>query len=200
MTREFFRMWFDQVRGDFWFVDQPRAASGAQISAFKFTSGLPVETTEPLDIRVDINGRRTVIAFGALDIVIARTDVLDTIEQLPNILIQRIPVTIDGRTSDYEILNILDVVDCLDHQHLNAGRYSPEEIAKHPPRAKQYKHIYGNEIIDPKKAEGHHLFRPEGWLLPVIVSDVVKDVVISIEPEGIAFLPANTRYIDLEAE
>jgi len=91
---------------------------------------------------------------------------------------------IDSRIPGYEILNVIRVEDCIDEKHSVFTRYE----AKHgrPDLLGQYFMILKLRI-DPSRVHGSHIFRLQDWEITLVVSDVMKSSLESINNSGILF-------------
>jgi hypothetical protein len=106
--------------------------------------------------------------------------------------VQRISALVeDGRRM--EVLNILARVDCIDFERSGGIVYLDERERQREeawsaikPLPPYIKHIY-HLVIDPSKAEGRHLFRIKGYILPVIVSEDLKLELQLRGASGVAF-------------
>ncbi len=88
----------------------------------------------------------------------------------------------DGSKVDgYKLINPVRILDCIDWERSECSRYDNGDIA------------YFNKIfIDGKKARGHHLFRLQGYLYTLIVSDTLASMLIGTDFRGIAFIKCGT--------
>ncbi|HEY2854065.1 MAG TPA: hypothetical protein VGJ18_14515 [Gemmatimonadaceae bacterium] len=86
---------------------------------------------------------------------------------------QAIPVTIDGETREYGIINVLRVIRCLDESRSTIVRWPFTPAA--PDLAGTYLTV-SDIHIDPAKVGSAQIFRIEGWIAALIVSEPVGAV------------------------
>ncbi len=114
---------------------------------------------------------------------------IDLMNRLRGILnpgvIQGIPVSVEGNSEQYEVLNALDIVDCVDEEHSYFSRWTAED--GRPDRIGDYKMT--TLRIDPERAKGRDLFRVKGWAIALICSEKVKQCLEDAGVTGIRFTP-----------
>jgi uncharacterized protein DUF1629 len=92
-------------------------------------------------------------------------------------VIELLPLTCDGPVRFY-VVNMLDIVDCLDEDHLVTDRYSDGQISS----VKKY-------VFQPGSIDGHHLFKCKQSLLDDLVSAEFKALVEEKGLVGAYFIP-----------
>ena len=102
--------------------------------------------------------------------------------------VQFIPVEVEGQTEPWFILNVLQLIRCIDDARCEEVLYwLPED--NRPDKEGQYRNVAGLKV-DPEKIGDTHIFRPWGWKVVLIVSEHVKS---AMEAEGIT----GTRFIEV---
>jgi hypothetical protein len=122
---------------------------------------------------------------GAFSILVVTERVAAAIEKVGKNEIQRIPVEVDQSRTNWEIVNPLAAVDCLDEQRSQIQSYYPPDFSR-PELAGKPRGIITLRI-EAQKATNHHVFRISNWMGPVIVSEQVVDAINSLNPEGCRF-------------
>ena len=97
-----------------------------------------------------------------------------------------ISADVEGTKEEWEVINILDRVDCLDRQQ-SAIKYFPEDYSQPLKRGKP--NSVERLIIDPTRAEGHDLFRLADWEVAVIASERIKQAMEDANITGVEFWP-----------
>ncbi|MFY0562582.1 imm11 family protein [Archangium lansingense] len=100
--------------------------------------------------------------------------------------VQFIPVEVDGQSEPWFILNVLQVIRCIDDARCEEVSYRLPEHGDSA-RVGQYRNVRGLKV-DPEKIGGAHIFRPWGWLVVLIVSEHVKSAMEAEGITGIKFL------------
>ncbi|WNG31617.1 hypothetical protein F0U62_19355 [Cystobacter fuscus] len=99
--------------------------------------------------------------------------------------IQLFPVTVEGESERYFIVNATKVVDCIDEANCREVHHYTEEDPL-PEYAGEYRWIYGMRI-DPSKTEGACVFRPKRFKTAFIVSEEIKDALERVGSLGVGF-------------
>ncbi|WP_422928558.1 imm11 family protein [Singulisphaera sp. PoT] len=123
-------------------------------------SAVPFEVQVPGD-PVDYN----CTAFGCTVISDRMARVVEGIAPLG---VQFIPATLEA-PGKWEVLNILDCLDCIDRER-SLIQYFPED---HPEKAGRPRGV-AKLIIDPDAIGDHHMFRLRDWMVVEIVSEAMK--------------------------
>lgn len=115
---------------------------------------------------------------------LVRKRLADAVAPIAGADIQRIPATVEGDVGEWEILNVLACVDCIDHGRSQITYY-PDNDPRYPRKPRGVLEL----IISPAKASGYHMFRVSDWRVAVLVSEQVKDAVEAIGATGVQFTP-----------
>jgi hypothetical protein len=99
------------------------------------------------------------------------------------LLVELFPVQIEG-DEDFAIVNVLDVVDCIDEQQSKFTKW--EERDGRPDKLGQYR-MFTSLRLSAEKAAGHHLFRLAGWNNVLVVSEALRDKFIETGCSGLGF-------------
>lgn len=121
---------------------------------------------------------------------IATSTVAAAVCALAPAAVERVPITIKDRKvkkQDYEVLNVLDCVDCLDLRESGVVPWAPDtsEEARGGLIADRIDPI----VLRGEAVEGHHLFRIQGWPMPLVCSDLTKDALLGLGIDSVLFVP-----------
>jgi len=176
-----------------WYLREPRDEMGNEIDARIFAAGNRFTVSGPLHIPLRMSGVPVDFTFGPFEMLVVHRRVGILLEELCGDGIQRIPVRIK-ESHDYEILNILEVVKCIDEQRSRIMWWTEKDHRRD--LAGTYRSISRLEI-DADRTEGKHLFRPYGWLVTALASDLVKTSFQRAHVTGAKFLPLPWDAVEL---
>lgn len=170
-----------------WFLGSPLDPAGNEVDAREFTYGNVLGPQPLLSLPIYQRGEKVDFNFAAFDMIVTPTTLNEELEKIAGSAIQRFPVTVEGcAATEFEILNVCNRLACLDEKRSYFERWT--EAHGRPDKVGGYR-IVRNMHIDRSVAEGHHIFRLEGWRVVLIVSDAVKQLFDSRRVTGIAFQP-----------
>jgi hypothetical protein len=184
-----------------WFLNGLRDGDGTRLDARDFRYGVPVDVGPPLKVSLwndhnTVNARDPLTvslrrAGAPLDFTFADFDMPVVALKVARIMgalavrdIQRIPVGVESRDERFEIINVISRLSCIDAAASEVMWWTeadrrPDKLGK-PRMITQLK-------IDPTRVEGQHIFRPEGWEVALVVSDLVKGALEEVGVTGITF-------------
>ena len=183
MTADFFEIGLDYNDSTRWYLGQPGTAEGKLLPG-TFWNCAPWTDTRPLSVEIKKSGMPATFNHSGHSVYIVVTETMSLLRNVidPQVF-QGIPVSIIDHAGDYEILNSLDCVDCVDEQHSEFRRWTAED--GRPERIGDYKMSLFR--IDPDRARGHDLFRAKGWEIALICSEKVKRCLENAGVTGIRF-------------
>jgi hypothetical protein len=122
--------------------------------------------------------------FCDFDMVVTPSAFKAELETLVGSVIQRIPVTVDGRRDGFEILNVCELVKCVDEARSLLTKWTaadgrPDKIGKY--------HMIVELKIDPAAAKDHQIFRIADWRIALIVSEKVRSLFEVRKVSGLIF-------------
>jgi len=169
-----------------WYVRMPLhdnaegAAEGEFFDIWQFTEGRVLEIERP--IRLSVKPAGVALEYTeSVGIPVVHRRVVTLFERLGlQKEVQFIPVEVEGQTEPWFILNVLQVIRCIDDARSDEVFYWQPEDGR-PEKLGGYKNVRGLKV-DPAKIGDAHIFRPWGWLVVLIVSEHVKQ---AMEAEGI---------------
>ena len=203
MVRKYFRIDDDVHLEGRWFLNGLYDAAGTHLDSRDFTYGRAMNVGPPLHVSswndekiiavvppLRVSRRRDGypldFTFADGDMPVVTTRVGHILASLAEADIQRFPVQIDQEGSDFEIINVVSLIDCIDVerseiQWFEEGNDVRPDLAGTP-------EMITKLIIDPNRVGDQcHVFRVEDWDVAVIVSDLVKKALEDAGVSGIRF-------------
>lgn len=191
---DFFRMSPDADLRDGWTLHGPIAANGEQADARVFTVCEQQSQSTDFHFVIAKPGRQLSFNFASFLMVVSEARLNQAMETRFSVRNQRVPVSIIDNATQFEILNVLDCVDCIDENRSRLVRWTREETITDPVRSSRLKYrMIFNLVIDPAKAEGHDLFRVKGWDFALICSGPLKSFLSQVGVEGIYYHPVTAK-------
>lgn len=161
-----------------WYLNHILGPDGKKILPSTFIQGRPVDPLPELTIIPNVVGNPIDFTLTTFQVPVVSSAFAEIIAVMDAEAIQRIPVTISPSTAGFEILNVIRTVACFDYEKSRFTTYG-----EYHPMEKQGKI---SAIVDlrifPEKTKGYHIFRLEEWILAIIVSETLKNV---LEKEGL---------------
>jgi hypothetical protein len=183
--REFYEL-KDDTRGRWW-LEQPQSANGREPDA---RTGRRLKLSRPLKgaVKETPKGSPVDFTFAVLGTPVVKERVGRMLEALAPASVQRIPVRISGRPGRYEVLNFLEVVDCIDTRRSRIVCFPRDEAEDNSMQEKRFD-LITKLVIDEQRARGHDLFLLAGARNCIIVSRRVKERLEAEKVTGILFKP-----------
>jgi hypothetical protein len=187
-SRKFYRLIADPAATSRWYLKSPIDPSGNEVDPRLFTQGVPVGSQPALRLPLRRKGDEVGFNFCDFDMVVTPATVNAELEALAGRAIQRIPVRIDATTTQYEILNVCELVPCFDESRSLFTKWTDAD--GRPERVGQLRMV-AKLKIDPSRADRHHLFRLAGWPIALIASQEVKSLFESRNMSGLKYEQVN---------
>jgi len=189
MTTNFFEIGLDYNDATRWYLGQPATTEGKLLPG-AFRDCVRWSDSHPLSVDVMKDGEPASFNHSGNSVYIVATELMNVLRKIINPdLFQGVPVSVIGRAEKYEILNILDEVDCVDEKNSEFSRWTAED--GQPNRIGDYR--ISLLRIDPARAKWHDLFRAKEWNIALICSDRVKEILEKEGVTGILFKPVVHR-------
>jgi len=179
----------DITCSDRWHLDMPRDAKGIEIDPRVFVHGETYNGVRPASVAIDAKypGREVQFNLAAFDMPVVSASVAGIIANIAPASIERFVISIPLAQEEYVILNVTQRARCVDEQRT-------EYVAKwmsgdmRPDKVGHYKALGGLQI-DPCRTHGLHVFRVEGWVIALVVSERVKLALEKVRDLGVTFVP-----------
>lgn len=171
----------------FWRLEIPtKSESGVDWNFWAFTKCTPAKAP-PYPFFVRKQGLQSELTFAAWEIPVVSSRVADIFQRLAPNDIERIPVEITDTSGNWEILNVLSCIDCIDHVASQIDYYPtnmmPWEDQSQSGKPRGVRRL----VINTSLVGNHHVFRPRDWAVTVIVSEPVRNALIDAVVNGIRF-------------
>jgi hypothetical protein len=102
--------------------------------------------------------------------------------------VERIPVEITDVSGEWQILNVLTCIDCIDHSASHIDYY-PAEMMPWEDQTKAGKpRGVRRLVINGDSVGNHHVFRPRDWTVTLVVSEQIRAALTDASIEGIRFI------------
>jgi hypothetical protein len=171
---KYYRLLGDRAATAHWQLGSPTDLAGNDVDPRLFTEGVPVGPQPPLAVFLRQLGEEVDFNFCDFDMIVTSSALNAELEELvgPSV-VQRIPVSVGGHTNKFEILNVCELIQCIDETKSSVTKWTAAD--GRPEKISQIRMI--TELkINPQAALGHHIFRLAGWPIALIVSEEVKDL------------------------
>jgi hypothetical protein len=177
----FFRMVFaDEER---WHVTE----SSWDRSPFDVLACRPVEGIAPIRLRIYSDGKRVDYDVTSFSTVVVSRRFAEVVSSIAPNDIQRLPAVVEGDDGNWEVLNVIACLDCIDHQRSIITSYYPQNHPEFPGEPDGVIRL----MVDRSRIGDHQVFRPKGWTVAVIVSNTVRRALREIGVTGVEFIPVS---------
>lgn len=190
----YYRVVFDPNICNGWILKAPLKKDGTLLDPRLFTSGKPYFKQigdDVLTIPLRRNGARLDFNFGSFDMVVVAKKVAEIIHSFEGENIQKIPARIENSDEEFEIINFINPIECIDKTNSEYITWTESDGRKD--KVGKYR-MFGKIIVDPKKIGKRSIFRIQGWEIALIVSSEVKEHLESNQVSGIKFYSVSKLY------
>lgn len=182
----YFKLFDDAYVPGRWHLDDPIVPPGVELDLWRFERGLPVDVEGRTRVPMDVPGRPldfSVTPVGGAPVVHAR--IASLFVELASKDVQLVPAEVEGQSDEFFILNATRVVKCIDDEASAEVQYWKPEDGR-PEKTGNYRAVHGMRI-DTSKVGGAKVFRPQGWLVVLLVSEEIKVALENIGTIGAKF-------------
>lgn len=181
LTVKYFELFSNMSIPGRWVLGDPVDEQGQEINPWQFREGRRLDVRGAIRLFQIHPGHALDFSIAGSCIPVVHERVVSIFERLKlQHQAQFFRAEAEGQSAPYFILNALRIIRCIDDARSEEVLYwKPED--NRPDKAGQYRNVVGMRI-DPSQVEGAHIFRPWGWRVALIVSEVIKD---AMEAEGI---------------
>jgi len=179
--------WIDRADVPQWLIATPVPASGGEFDEpWMFGEGHILPDPGPMKALVDHAGeRRTFTLTGIERVPIVSKAVANVFRTLAPDDVQLFPVTVEGESERYFVVNACKTIDCIDEVNCREVQHYTEDDP-FPEYAGEYRWIHGLRI-DSAKTEGAHVFRLKKFKTAFIVSEDIKNALERVGNLGLSF-------------
>jgi hypothetical protein len=161
---------------------EERFADGTSVDIWCYSGCSANGNPKPVPFRIQVPGRRVDYNPTAFLATVVSNRVAGILEGIAPNALQRIPAIVDGKTGEWEVINVLPCMDCID-QKASLIQYYP---ADHPTKAGKPRGVI-RLVLDPSRIGSHQIFRLKDWRVAIIVSNVVKTALVGVGATGIEY-------------
>jgi hypothetical protein len=183
-SRKYYELLADPAAFPRWYLKSPIDPSGKEVDPRLFTQGVPVGSLPALRLPLRRSGPEVDFNFCDFDMVVTPASINAELEALVGPAIQRVPVMVDAKAAEYEILNVCELVSCFDESRSLFTKWTDAD--GRPDKIGHFRMVVKLKI-DPLLADGHHLFRMAGWPIALIASQEVKRLFESRNLSGLKY-------------
>ncbi|GAB7541132.1 imm11 family protein [Cupriavidus sp. 8B] len=187
-SKIFYKVGLDFNDADQWYLDQPRDDGGNELVSGTFWQGRLWDTSIPLRTVVRKAGHPVNFSnCGHSEYVVSKTLMEVLRAALPAGQLQGIPIEIDGVGEPFEVLNVLDIIDCVDESKSDFTCWTVED--GRPDKVGDY--CMNVLRVNADKVAGHELFRVKGRQIALVCSQRIRDLLVEHGVTGIRFTPVS---------
>jgi hypothetical protein len=184
MSQRFFKLADDVYVPHRWHLAMPRNHQGRKVDDAQFRIGTPVHIQERLRVPVEIAGKPLDFTEAGTGIPVVHVRVASMFEELAPDDVQLLPVDVEGHPDQYLILVATRLIRCIDEQASRIRLWTHEDGAPH--MVGRYASVRDMRI-DKTKVGSARVFRPEGWIVSLIISGEIKDALERMGATGTRF-------------
>ena len=184
MSKRFFELADDVYVPHRWHLDTPLDSQGCKVNDAVFRLGAPAHIQGRLKVPVEIAGKPLDFTEANVGIPVVHVRVASLFTELAPDDVQLIPVDVEGQPDQYLILVATRLIRCIDEKASRIRLWTHEDGL--PDMVGQYASVRDMRI-DKARTGSAQVFRPEGWIVSLIVSGEIKDALERIGATGTRF-------------
>ena len=182
--RKYYRLQADEKAVNRWYLDEPLDWRGEEVDPRLFTAATLYEGEKVLTVPLQYEGERVDFNFAAFDMIVVPKWLALAIQPLVGDSVQRIQAIVHSTDDEYEILNVLASVRCIDEERTEIMRWTTQD--GRPDKVGRYRMITNLKINSSKVGE-HKLFRLGGWKIALIADETIKELFEKHKVTGVGF-------------
>jgi hypothetical protein len=184
MAQRFFELFDDVHVPKRWHLATPIDSQGRKVFDWDFTCGTPVHVEGRLKVPVEIAGRPLDYSEAGTGIPVVHIKVASMLAERAPGDVQLIPADIKGQPEQYCVVVATRLIRCIDEKASEVSFWTPEHGV--PEKVGQYMGV-DRLRIDRTKVGNAKVFRPEGWVVVLIVAEEIKDAMERMGATGTRF-------------
>lgn len=184
MAQRFFQLNDDVYVPNRWHLDTPLDGQGRKVFDWDFTKGTPVHVKGRLKLPIEIVGRPLDFTEAGIGIPVVHVKVASMLSERAPDDVQLIPADIEGQPDQYLVLVATRLIRCIDEEASEVSFWTPEHGV--PEKVGNYMGV-DRLRIDKATVGNAKVFRPEGWVVVLIVSEEIKDALERMGATGTRF-------------
>jgi hypothetical protein len=158
---------------DRWYLGSPVTTNGEELDAQMCLAGQVAGNLGPLRLPITRPGSHQEFTMADFDMPVLATSFVEELQRVAPGDFQAIPVAIDEEEGEYSIINVLRRIRCLDESRSTVVRWPFNPSV--PDLAGTYLTV-SDIHIDSAKVGSAQMFRIDGWVAALIVSEPVGAV------------------------
>jgi hypothetical protein len=184
MPKRFFKLADDVNVPHRWHLATPTNSHGQKVDDGLFMRGAPVHIKERLRIPVEIAGTPLDFTEAGIGTPAVHIRVASMLAERAPDDVQLLPVDIEGQPDQYLILVATHLIRCIDEKASRIELWTHEDGVPH--KVGQYASVRDMRI-DKAKVGSAKVFRLEGWMGPLIISEEIKNALEHMGATGTRF-------------
>jgi hypothetical protein len=184
MAQRFFELADDVYVPNRWHLATPTDSQGRKVFDWDFTKGAPVHVEGRLKVPIKIAGMPLDYSEAGLGIPVVHRKVATVLAQVAPGDIQLIPADIEGLPDQHFVVVATRLIRCIDEKASRIRLWTVEDGV--PNKVGQYRDVRDLRV-DKAKVGNAKVFRPEGWVVVLIVSEELKDAMERLGATGTRF-------------
>ena len=173
---EAYHRWGISVRKEF--------PNGDPVDIWAYSRGQILDNPRPVPIEVGAGGPIVDYNPTAFCTTVVSHRTAEIITSVAGSDIQRIPTDFPDGDGEWEVINVLPTIDCIDHERSVIQYYPPD----HPEKPNKPRGVV-KLIIDRDRVGGHHIFRPKDWTVINIISETLRQRLDEAKVTGVEYWP-----------
>ncbi len=185
MSKSFYKISLMPEPSDAWQLSSGTDQFGNVVDSDQLTIGKRYTGPLPTHVQILKLGHQILFNMASFGVPVIETSLLQKIRSIATTEIDSYPVVVEKSNESFEIVNFLDVVDCFDYERTEYTLW-PDDDVRVDKRGKL--RIVSGLRIDSEKANGHQIFRVQGWETSLIVSEDIANILRLTSNSGVTLL------------
>ena len=185
MSSKFYRILDDGELAGRWWLKSANEPGGNPVDPELFGEGRFLSIRTPLTISIRYKGEPLDWTFADFDMPVVSKRTAALLRNICGDDLQSFAATIDGYDGDFEVLNFLKVIRCLDEKKSDVMFW--KEGDGRPDKVGQYRQV-ANMRIDSSQISDANIFRIAGWEIALIVSERIRHSLVEYKTSGVRFV------------
>jgi hypothetical protein len=168
---------------DAWHLEaKDEFADGSPVDLWAYSRCERVDRPKPVPFAIQYDGVRIDHYETAFCVTVVSRRLAELWQDLASDDIQRIPAEVDGDSGEWEVINIVACVDCIDHT-LSRITYYPTNHPEKPGKPRGVLRL----ALNPDRIGPHNVFHPRDWEVVTIVSNRVRQAMCEMGISGVDY-------------
>lgn len=182
----FYELFFDTKLTACWHLKEPRDQHGRLVDSWHFTMAKRYDGSKDLTVKLQYPGPETDITFNSFGLPIARHDLSEELCRIDTLAIQTVPVSIEGSKNRFDILNILNEIDCVDETKAKFKKWTLED--SRPDLVGDF-HYIDKLVLRADVSYPFSIFRVARHSTTIIINQGIKELFDRLAVSGIECRP-----------